>query len=81
VPKRAPSRQLGVGSDRASMIKYQLYDKYGIKVHEHSEEAEDCGTIILKHDSQYYRPVHYDLISEPHVAKCIPVEVIDCRGQ
>jgi len=62
------------------MIRYQLYDKYGRKVHEHSENATDCGTIILEHDHQYYRPISYDLNSDPNVAKCIPVNIIHCRG-
>lgn len=62
------------------MIKYELYDSYGKKVYEHFEPATNCGTVILEHQNQYYRPITHDLNSNPNVAKCVPVEIISCRG-
>jgi hypothetical protein len=62
------------------MIRYELYDQYGAKQCVHEEEATDCGTVILQHNGNYYRPVSYDLNSDPNTAKCIPVNVINCAG-
>jgi hypothetical protein len=62
------------------MIKYELYDEYGKKVHEYTGTQENCASVILEHQNQFFRPIHYDIYSEPAVAKCVPVEVIHCRG-
>lgn len=60
------------------MIRYVLYDEYGKEQGQALQEAEHLGTLVIQQDGKFYRPIHYDLSSIPHTAKCIPVAILNC---
>jgi hypothetical protein len=63
------------------MIRYELYDEYGVRQAHFLKQAETLGTIVIHRLGKFYRPICYDLNSSPHIAKCVPVEVIEFQSE
>lgn len=62
------------------MITYECYDKYGNLVATTQHDAINFKTVIIESGGKYYRPVCYNL-SEPHIARCIEVNVISIKAE
>lgn len=60
------------------MVRYELYDEFGKKIHDHFDDALTFAPKVIKKDGKFFRPVLFDLNVEPQIAKCTPIEVIDC---